>query len=174
MAYGPAWHEIITEVLTRPYDIVIVGTRNLSSVKRMLMGSTAMKLLRYCPCPVWVTKAESETDTTSILVATDLSPVGEHAVQVAVAMAKAEDAELHIVHAVEYPLERPLRLSQALPEEIERYREEVRATAEKTLNQQLQTDDMASLDHPPQIHFSDNVPEAAIFDVIRQHNIDWW
>ncbi len=172
LAYGPAWHEIINEVLARTYDIVIVGTRNLSGVKRMLMGSTAMKLLRYCPCPVWVTKPDSETDTKSILVATDLSAVGEHAVEVAVAMAKAEEAELHIVHAVEYPLERPLRLSQALAEDIKQYREQVRAAAENTLHAQLEADHVADLSSPPHIHFSDDVPESAIFDVIQDHKID--
>lgn len=172
LAYGAAWHEIITEVLARPYDIVIIGTRNLSSVKRMLMGSTAMKLLRYCPCPVWVTKAESEAKTKSILIATDLTAVGERAVQIGVDLAKAEEAALHIVHAVEYPLERPLRLSQTPPEEIQQYRKEVRTKAEETLKQQLENDDVASLVKPPQVHLSDYVPESAIIDLIKTHNID--
>ncbi len=77
LAYGSAWHELIEAVLKGDYDLVVVGTRSHSSVKRMLLGSTAIKLLRYCPCPVWVTKPDVDTDTTCILAATDLSPVGE-------------------------------------------------------------------------------------------------
>ncbi len=87
-------------------------------------------------------------------------------------MAKAEDAELHIVHAVEFPLERHFRFSQVVLEEIQKYRKEVRDEAEQVLKKQLECPEIAALDHPPQIHLSDSVPEGAIMDVINEHNID--
>lgn len=172
LAYGTAWHEVISTVLKDNYDVVIVGTQERSGLERMLVGSTAMKLLRYCPCPVWVTKPDAETDTTKMLVATDLSPVGERAVKVAAMTAKAENAPLHVLHAMEYPLERPLRLSQASPEKIKEYREEVRQQAEKTLAQHLACEEVTALAAPPQIEYTDAAAETAIFDAIKAHNID--
>ncbi len=172
LAYGPAWEEIINEVLKGDYDLVIVGTRNLSSVRRLLMGSTAMKLIRYCPCPVWVTKPDSETDTTSILVATDLSKIGASAVKVAAVMAIAEEAELHVLHAVEFPMERHLRFAQVVQEEIDKYRKESQEEAEEGIKKQLECEEVAALDQPPQVHFSTSLPETAIFEAIENHNID--
>lgn len=172
LAYGSSWYELICEVLRSGQDLVIVGTRDRSSVKRFLLGSTGMKLLRYCPCPVWVTKPTMDTDTTSILAATDLSPVGETAMRAAARIAKAENADLHIVHAVEYPLERPLRLSQAPPDDIAQYRKGVRKAAEETLQKQLECPDVTELRVPPEVHLSDDLPDSAISAAIEEYNID--
>jgi len=172
LAYGPGWHEIINEVLEHDYDLVMVGTRGRSGMSRLIMGSTAMKLLRYCPCPVWVTKANEETDTTSVLVATDLSPVGDKVVSVGVAVAAAEEAELHILHSVEFPLERPMRLAQAPTDEIKKYREDVRAAAELSLQDQLKSQPVETLKNAPQLHVTEAVPEMAIFDAIDEYKID--
>ena len=53
---GKSWIKLIQEVLKQKHDLVIVGTRHEGFVDRVLFGSTAIKLLRKCPCPVWVTK----------------------------------------------------------------------------------------------------------------------
>jgi len=61
--FGKSWIEIIRQVLREQHDLVITGTRDLGAHGRLLFGSTGMKLLRYCPCPVWVTKPDPDWNT---------------------------------------------------------------------------------------------------------------
>ena len=100
---GKSWVEIIRQVLRDNHDLVIVGTRHLTSVKGFLMGSTGIKLLRKCPCPVWVTRPKPSRRIASILVAHDLRPVGDLAMELSCSMAQLHDAQLHVLHAAEYP-----------------------------------------------------------------------
>ena len=48
-------HEpIVEEAKKRDIDLIIMGTRGMSGLKRMLMGSVAQKVIGYAPCPVMV------------------------------------------------------------------------------------------------------------------------
>lgn len=38
------------------FDLIVVGTRGLSGLKRMLLGSVASKIIAYAHCPVMVIK----------------------------------------------------------------------------------------------------------------------
>ena len=77
VVHGKSWVEMIRQVLRDNHDLVIVGTRHLGRVKSFLMGSTGIKMLRKCPCPVWVTQPQPDRRIASILVAHDLRPVGD-------------------------------------------------------------------------------------------------
>ncbi len=55
---GKSWLKLIQEVLKHHHDLVVIGTRHEGVVDRVLYGSTAMKLLRKCPCQVWVTELQ--------------------------------------------------------------------------------------------------------------------
>ena len=48
-------HEpIVEEAKKREVDLIIMGTRGMSRLKRVLMGSVAQKVIGYAPCPVMV------------------------------------------------------------------------------------------------------------------------
>ena len=80
-ARGRGWYELIREVLREDIDLLIVGTREKNVAKRMLYGSTGMKLLRKCPCPVWITRPEVDPlEVSTIVAADDLSPVKRQSV----------------------------------------------------------------------------------------------
>src|SRR5207245_11145809 len=87
--HGKGWLEIIRQVLRGGHDLVLVGTRNFTGVRRMLLGNTALKLFRRCPCPVWVTRPEPLDRHLNVLVASDLKPVSELALRLAVSLARA-------------------------------------------------------------------------------------
>jgi len=87
VAQGVAWIEIIRHVEREPQDLVIAGTRNVGSIERFLFGSTAQKLLRNCPCAVWVTHPDGIPHVTRILVACDLQPVSAKALAAAATLA---------------------------------------------------------------------------------------
>jgi universal stress protein E len=99
---GDAWEELIRLGGNRPDSLIVCGTRDLGSLRRVLFGSTGLKLLRLAPGPVWIVKPTPiENDTTDIVACTDLGPVGSDVIQTAVSMAAINSARVHIVHAAE-------------------------------------------------------------------------
>ena len=48
--------EILAEVRTGPYDLVVMGTHGHTGIKRVLLGSVAERVLRHCERPVLVTR----------------------------------------------------------------------------------------------------------------------
>ncbi len=98
---GPSWERLIERVKEFSHDLVIAGTRNRGPISRLLFGSTAMKLLRYCPCPVWIAKPPTDDGKTIILAAHDLTDVGHRAVELAASYAKLSKGQLLIFHAYE-------------------------------------------------------------------------
>lgn len=101
VALGISWIEIIREVLRHEYDLVVVGTRNKGPFRRMLFGDTGIKLLRKCPCAVWAAKPQQDERIASILVAHDLTPVGELALELGCWLARKQGSALHVLHAIE-------------------------------------------------------------------------
>jgi len=98
-----AWLAIVRCVLRDSIDLVIVGKRSTDGAPEHRIGSVSMKLLRKCPCAVWVIKPGSPPQTRRILVATDLGDVGRKAVEYAAYVASHCGAQLHVVHALQLP-----------------------------------------------------------------------
>ncbi len=97
---GDAWEELILIAGNRPDTLLVCGTRELSLVRRVLFGTTGLKLLRLAPGPVWLVKPRiDDNDSTDIVAATDLGPVGADVLQSSVSLAKTLNAKLHVVHA---------------------------------------------------------------------------
>ena len=170
LAFGPAWLELIRQVLLGQHDLLLVGTRDRHGLERILFGSTALKLLRRCPCPVWVTKSAVHGGALKILVASDLSPVSQSALRLAVCLAQVVDAELHVLHVVDYPLDH--LWSAGLPDATTlKYHHSVRATAERLLNEQIEA---AACRKVAEVHLEDGggLPDPAILDFIDRHQIE--
>lgn len=173
LALGKAWLEIIREVLRAKPDLVIVGTRELSAFRRMLFGNTAMKLLRRCPCPVWVAKPGMKQGSFNILVATDLKPAGEEAMDLGIDLAESLHADVHILHVIEYPLDR-LGWTGLPDQRTTRYHAQVRRSAEQTLEHQLERTQASVLGSRCHVHLVDGVgiPDVTIQQFIQSHAID--
>ncbi len=107
---GREFIEIIQEVLRNHHDLVIKTARGMDSTLGMLFGSTAMHLLRKCPCPVWLRKPGSLPHYRRIMAAVDVMPpdieendLNTKIMELATSLARLEKSELHIVHAWEKP-----------------------------------------------------------------------
>jgi universal stress protein E len=150
-----AWLAIVRCVLRERIDLVIVGKRSSDGAKEHRIGSVAMKLLRKCPCAVWVIKQDGSARPRRILAATDLSDAGRRAVEYAAYVADRCGAELHLVHAIQLPFSTQFEGAEG---EQEFERRESRAAIEK-LRQQLAA---VSFQGEPAFHVGVTAPTRAI------------
>jgi nucleotide-binding universal stress UspA family protein len=121
------------------FDLVVVGTRGMSSIRRVFVGSTATRLARTCPSPVWIARGGLPGDGQSILVPLDFSPIGERLLAVAASLASALGTKLHLLHA--YDVEELYGvppLSEDTRAELSQYRRYARRSALEKLEQSLE------------------------------------
>ncbi len=152
---GDAWEELIRVVGNRPDTLLVCGTRDLSTVRRILFGSTGLKLLRFAPGSVWIVKPRvDDNDSTDIVAATDLGPVGGDVLQSAVALAKRLNARLHVVHAV----------SSDGPAE--------RANSECKVHEQLAATDYRTLPFGVRVQVLSGAADQSILKAAQEANAD--
>ena len=166
VVFGKSWVETIRQELREDHDLVIVGARDTKPGMPFLAGSTAIKLLRKCPCAVWVAKPKPDHGIASILVAHDLRPVGDLAMELGCSMAQLHNAELHVLHAAEYPeFDSILPAARVSAESAARYRR----NAEQHIAAQLKK---FELPKPARVHFTTRAPDFAIWHCIEDHDIE--
>ena len=172
LVLGTAWLEICRQVLRGHHDLIVVGTRDRKGLGRMLFGSTAIKLLRRCPCPVWVTRPGHGGRPLNTLVAVGLRP-GGRALEVGLAVGSQMRQPVHVLHVFEYPLD--YLWGTAYPDrETTEYHNRVRAGAEKALQEELRHANPEAAGVSVQVHLVEGlgVPDVAIQHFIADHHID--
>ena len=99
IAHGNPVNEIKAFVDLNAIDLIIMGSKGTSGVKKAIMGSNAAKIALNPPCPVMIIpeKAEIKTKITDIVYATDLSELKDE-MGTAVAISGLFDAHLHVLH----------------------------------------------------------------------------
>ena len=162
--FGKSWLEIIRQVIREGHDLVVVGTRHLSANWSALLGSTGIKLLRKCPCPVWITQPQENDAIESILVAHDLRPVGDLAMELGSTMAEIHDAQLHVLHSFEFPEFEDAFLQHLSADKMESYR----SKAQELIKAQLQD---YVFKKPPQIHLVTGSADLAVMEHIAKYDI---
>lgn len=107
---GREFSEIIKEVLRNNHDLVIKTARGMGGTIGMMFGSTAMHLLRKCPCPVWLIKPGQGQYFRRIMAAVDVVPLevednvlNNKIMELATSQAQLEGSELNVVHVWEKP-----------------------------------------------------------------------
>ena len=165
VAFGRPWEQIFAEVQRGGHDLVIIGTGRSGPRSKLLFGSTGLKLLRYCPSPVWVTKPDPDWDDLNILVASDLSETSQDALTAGVQAGQLSGAKLHVLHA--YAPEFDVSDAGVREREGERRRE-----AEHRLHMQLARTDYRTLPHGVMVHVFDGPADEAILRAIDEFGID--
>lgn len=165
VVFGKSWVETIRQVIRKDHDLVIVGGRDSRPGRPFFAGSTAIKLLRKCPCAVWVTKPNPDRTIGSILVAHDLRPVGDLAMELGCSLAQLHGSELHVVHAAEYPEYDNMFPSRISADSAAKYRR----NAEQHIANQLAKFDLR---HESHVHFTKRAPDLAILEQIERHSIE--
>jgi universal stress protein E len=175
LALGKGWSELVRQVLRERYDLVLIGTRDRKGLEWMLFGSTAVKVLRRCPCPVWVVKPGSQPSLLKVLVASGLDPAAEEGLRLAAELAQVVPATIHLLHVVDFPLDRHWWATSLPDAREEAYRCRVRERAVKELEGQIDRAGARRLKPPVQVHLIDEIgilPDEGILLFLQKNPMD--
>ncbi|QEG01761.1 Universal stress protein E [Stieleria maiorica] len=112
---GSPAQEITKRVLAGGHDLVIKTADGCTTTGR-LFGSIARTLLRICPCPLWILKPKVHAAFNQVLAAIDLDADDEthlklnnDILELAYAVARRDQAKLHLVSVWDMWMEQSLR-----------------------------------------------------------------
>ena len=162
---------IIRLVINEGHDLVVVTTDEDRHDQ-----ATIKRLLRKCPCPVWVIRP-SRARIQRVLAAVNLDPdeseLNRNILELASSMVERFGGELHLVHAWELYGEATMRSSAFLhtpPAEIDALLDEEESSHAKALADLLTTTGLR--DAPWQIHLNKGPAEDVVARVIAKSRIN--
>ena len=171
-ACGKAWYEMIRTVVQQHHDLLIIGShRGHRSLNDLILGSTGKRLLRKCPCPVWVTSPSTQGKIRRILAPTDFTTSSDAGIQLAQSLATGWNAELHLLHVIEMPFEHVL-VSRASAEQLAEYREGLRRSEEANFDETLARNGLAGLVPKTNQHMVAGTASTSILSAIQEMEID--
>jgi nucleotide-binding universal stress UspA family protein len=105
---GDLWSILASTVKKNKIDLIVLGTRGRSGVRKFFLGSTAEEIFRRAPCAVLTVGpfspgAPRGGGISEIVYATDFSPESAAAASYAVSIAEEFQAHLTLVHVVAEP-----------------------------------------------------------------------
>ena len=178
--------EVVRAILRNHYDLLIKPVENPSFIER-LFGSDDMQLLRNCPCPLWLTRADGKSKYENILAAVDFDlfvpdnvdrDLNWKILDLSSSLALADFSDMHLIHVWEGLGESSIRLWSDNPKQVEmtylsdmRYRheeamEELRAQFKARLGDE-------TYDHlGPRFHLRQGDAATVIPAVARQIDAD--
>jgi universal stress protein E len=118
VCFGTPFVEIVRNVLRHNRDLVIKAS-GYGGAHEYLFGGTDQHLLRKCPCPVWILHSESAGKYENVIAAVDFDPwkesgedenLNDQILSLAVSVAMADFAQLHVIHAWEPITDRMIRV----------------------------------------------------------------
>ena len=71
LSWGTPWLELVRTVLRESCDLVVKTAEGVARGTGLFFGSTALHLVRKCPCAVWIVSAPSQGRTPRVLAAID-------------------------------------------------------------------------------------------------------
>jgi hypothetical protein len=95
-----AYRYVVDEAAKRRADMIIMGRRGRTGLKRLMMGSVTAKVIGHAPCNVLVVPRAAKVEMKSILVASDGSRHSDAAAMEAVSIAKRCGAKLTVMSVV--------------------------------------------------------------------------
>ncbi len=171
---GRGFISVVRQVLRAKHDLVIKGGKLDEGVDQL-----AMRLIRKCPCPVWVIRKTHTGDFRRILAAVDIGSGNEETdalnkkiVQLASSLAQREKGEAHYMHSWRLEFEMMMqgpRLN-VKPEELFEFKKTLRVQRETGLQRLLEQSDI----HPlaGNVHLIEGDTRMVIPDLLERLQVD--
>ncbi len=99
---GTPWREIVELAEELRVDAIVVGSRGLSAIQRLLLGSTAENVVRHAPCAVLVVRDGPLRRIRKVLLPVDWDEGSKAAVRYAIERA-GKDVKIQALHAIAFP-----------------------------------------------------------------------
>lgn len=185
---GKPFLEIIKAVLRDGYDLVIKSPDTRKSLKTSIFGSTDMHLLRKCPCPVWIVKADANPKIRNILAAIDLESFGDNEewnalnqqiIEMSTSLAWNETCKLHIVYSWEVIGKDILELpwNDFLTDDVQSWMDSQKVEIQTRKNEfsamlqnMLHENNREKLDY--RVHLLEGAAEDVILKIVNENEID--
>jgi len=176
LVWGHVDMEVSRLVLREGYDLVMKATGRRQQVSGQLIGSVDMRLLRKCPCPVWLVKPEAHVQLNRVLATVDCAGRdAEHEqlngaiLDLGVLLSEMESADLHVLYAWE-PWGASLLRHRMRQHDFSEYLDHTRSRAGKALTDLLRPyDGVIPLVNR---HFVERSPEDAVPEFVAHHDVD--
>lgn len=179
IACGRPGIEIVRAVLHHHYDLVILSGCSHKGIRSRIFGSTGMRLMRKCPCPVWVIQTPREKPIARILAAVDPDPMDEprdslntKIMELALSQARMNGGELHVAHAWQ-PIDEPSRWGwqKEIPaSEIDEWSRQIRDEHQRSLANLIARFDAGGV--PIHAHLLEGDAESVIPETAVSEQID--
>jgi nucleotide-binding universal stress UspA family protein len=175
---GAPHTEIARTVIGHGYDLVITAEETRTTLEGLLFGKPSSRIVRTCPCPVWVVKPQAEDRFRRIVAAieaggADGAPedVDRAVVSLAANLARAEGCKLDIVHAWDFK-GRDLETSRSelLPPMRRALYRRNRVAHAKALDAVLANVDLEGIDHA--VHMPKGDPYRVLLDFSWKSDVD--
>ena len=177
IATGIPSEEVLAVARAEGTELIVVGTRGKSGLEHVLLGSTAERIIRKAPCPVWTVPMErhcadgstsTEKPSTTpkrVLVPVDFSDCSLDALEYGALIAQRSNASLKLLHVLEpesYGLDFTLpRMAQ---------RESSKAAITKRLSGLVSA--LTSVGLASDFLMSGGLPADSILDAARAQSVD--
>jgi nucleotide-binding universal stress UspA family protein len=108
---GSPADRILDRAASLPADLIVMGTHGSRGFERLILGSATERVLRRAPCPVLTVPprahATSRMPFRRLLCAIDFSETSVAALRYAASLAEESNAELTLLHVLEWPWNEP-------------------------------------------------------------------
>lgn len=166
---GVPWIEIAREVERQHHDLAFVAGAEHGYAWPALLGRTTIRLLHNCPAAVWVARPHRETAAPKILIADDLSSLGQRVLRMAATLGALLGATVHLLHAIEDPLARAWQAGLGhVGHRL--YLDPLRAEAESIAAEQIQMADLPASDSL-KVHIEIGRADSTILDFVVKHDV---
>lgn len=132
LAVGTVLRTLLDQADELDADLLVVGAKGEGYLGRLLLGTTAERLLRRTTRPVLMVRQTPHEAYRRVLVPVDFSAWSAPAIRLARTV--APDAELVVLHAFEAPFESKLEFASVGEDVLERYRVASRLEAQAELD----------------------------------------
>ncbi|HSR53346.1 MAG TPA: universal stress protein [Acidobacteriota bacterium] len=155
-------------------DLVVMGTHGRSALGHFFLGSVAEKVVRHAPCAVLTVGPEGQDhyihkpDHAEILAPFDFSEHSIEAVGRALELARAFDANVHVLYVLEQEVHPAFFATWKLS--VEQHLDEIRRNAVKALQEELGSETLEKI--KVTVKIGDDRSDREISRYCRENDID--